>query len=159
MLRLQLNLDPGASFCYKRKRKNRFLVFLIGLGTRLASAKRKEVNEKPDEIMSWYWKWKPTWRKSLIAYNSHPRIMFPFNWLVIVWREGGFAWNWTSKVNGVEELGGGEGVRCLQNWPIFMDFIVYRPSCHFFWVLNFIKIGTNFNFVTKVAQICNFRLR
>ena len=31
---------------------------------------------------------KPTWRKCLITYNSHLWIMFSFNWLVIIWREG-----------------------------------------------------------------------
>ena len=44
--------------------------------------------ESQERLMSWYWKWKPTWRKDLITYNSHPRIMFPFNWLVITWRGG-----------------------------------------------------------------------
>ena len=55
--------------------------------------------------MSWYWEQKPTWRKDLITCNSHPWIMFSFNWLVIIWRGRGFVWNWTSKVNEVEECG------------------------------------------------------
>ena len=38
--------------------------------------------------MSWYCKRKPTWRKDLVTYNSHPWIMFSFNWLVIIWRRG-----------------------------------------------------------------------
>ena len=43
--------------------------------------------------MDWYWKWKPTWKKDMITYNSYPWIMFSFKWLVIIWRglgEGGF---------------------------------------------------------------------
>ena len=31
--------------------------------------------------MSWYWKRKPTWRKDLITYNSHPWICLLF----IIW--------------------------------------------------------------------------
>ena len=49
----------------------------------------KKSMESQTRLMSRYWKWKPTWRKDLITYNSHPRIMFPFNWLVIIWRGGG----------------------------------------------------------------------
>ena len=46
--------------------------------------KRMESNE----LMSWYWKRKPTWRRDLITYNSRPRILFHFNWLVIIWKGG-----------------------------------------------------------------------
>ena len=47
MVRLQLNLDPNTSFRCTRKTKKRFLIFL---GTRLSSAKWKEINRKPDKI-------------------------------------------------------------------------------------------------------------
>ena len=54
---------------------------------------RLQLNEKKSKeshkrLMSWYWKRKLTWKKDLITYNSHPWIMFPFNWLVIIWRGG-----------------------------------------------------------------------
>ena len=45
--------------------------------------------ESQTRLMSWYWKRKPTWRKDLITYDSHPWIMFPFNWLVIIRRGRG----------------------------------------------------------------------
>ena len=67
----------------------------------------KKSTESQTRLMSWYWKGKSTWRKDLTTYDSHPWIMFYFNWLVIIWRggKGGrFAWNWTSKVKGVEEI-------------------------------------------------------
>ena len=32
--------------------------------------------ESQTRLMSWYWKRKPTWRKDLIRYNSHPWIIF-----------------------------------------------------------------------------------
>ena len=55
--------------------------------------------------MNWYWKQKTTWSKDLIIYISHPWIMFSFKGLIIIWREdGGFVWNWTSNVKGVEEI-------------------------------------------------------
>ena len=50
-MRLQLNLYLSTSFRCKRKMKKRFTIFLKkALGTRLASAKWKEVNGKPDKI-------------------------------------------------------------------------------------------------------------
>ena len=51
-----------------------------------ASAKWKKSKESETRLMGWYWKRKPIWRKGLITYNSHPWIMFSFNWLVIIWR-------------------------------------------------------------------------
>ena len=48
----------------------------------------KKSKESQTRSTSWYWKRKPTWRKDLIKYNSHPWIMLSFNWLVIIWREG-----------------------------------------------------------------------
>ena len=87
----------------------------------------KKSKESQTRLISWYWKRKPTWRKDLITYNSHPSIMFFFNWLVIIWREreggrlkldvqgqeGGriFGRRWTRGVGG------------LKNWTIFMDVI------------------------------------
>ena len=51
----------------------------------------KKSKESQTRLMSWYWKRKLTWKKDLITYNSHPWIMYSFNWLVIIWRgeEGG----------------------------------------------------------------------
>ena len=46
----------------------------------------KKSKESKTRLMSWYWKRKPTWTKGLISHNSHPLIMFSFNWLVIIWR-------------------------------------------------------------------------
>ena len=37
--------------------------------------------------MSWYWKRKSTCSKDLIRCDSHPWVMFSFNWLVIVSRQ------------------------------------------------------------------------
>ena len=45
---------------------------------RLASAKWKKVNGKPDKINELTLKTKPTGRKVLITYNGHPWIMFSF---------------------------------------------------------------------------------
>ena len=47
---LQLNLDPNSSVRYKRKAKKRFLMFFNCSRARLASAKWKEVNGKPDNV-------------------------------------------------------------------------------------------------------------
>ena len=58
--------------------------------------------ESQTKLISWYWKRKPTWRKYLITYNSHPRIMFP-EWLSFGER-GDFVWNWMSSVKGLEEF-------------------------------------------------------
>ena len=100
-MRLQLNLYPSASFCYKRKIKKifkkvkkgffleicNFLKLLWGRGW--LQLNEKKPMESQTRLMSWYWKRKPTWRKDLITYNSNPRIIFPFNWPVIIRRRGG----------------------------------------------------------------------
>ena len=73
-----------------------------------------------------YWKRKPTWRKDLITYNSHPRIMFPFIWCVIIWRrgEGSFeigcprSRGWKNFLRSWSR-----GVEDLKNWTIFMNVI------------------------------------
>ena len=44
----------------------------------------KKSKESQTGLMSWYWKLVPTWRKDLIAYNSHSWIMFSFTWLVLI---------------------------------------------------------------------------
>ena len=51
-----------------------------------ASVKWKEVKGKSDKINELILKTKLTWTKDLITYNSHPWIIFSFNWLVIIWR-------------------------------------------------------------------------
>ena len=86
-VRFQLNFDPSTSFGHKRKRKRGFYFFKIVLRTRLASDKWIKSMERKTKLMSWYWGQKPTCRKDLITCNSHPWIMFYFNWLVINWRE------------------------------------------------------------------------
>ena len=43
----------------------------------------KNVKGKPDKVNELMQK--PTWRKDLITYNSHPSIVFSFKWLVIIW--------------------------------------------------------------------------
>ena len=71
---------------------------------------RLPLNEKKStksqiRLMSWYWTQKSTWRKDLIAYNSHlrTRIMFPFDYHLE--KAGGrFIWNWMSKAKQVEEF-------------------------------------------------------
>ena len=60
-----------------------------------ASAKWKEVKEKPDNINELILKTK--------ADNSHPWIIYFFNWLVIIWRRG-VMWNWMSKIKGVKSF-------------------------------------------------------
>ena len=52
---------------------------------------RLQLNEKKSQesLTSLEWKGKLTWRKDLITYNSHPWIMFSFNWFVIIWRGKG----------------------------------------------------------------------
>ena len=87
IVRLRLNLYPSASFRYKRKAKKRFLIFLKLLwGWGWLQLNEKKSIESQTRLMSWYWKWNPTWRKDLIAYNIHPWIMFSFNSLVIILR-------------------------------------------------------------------------
>ena len=122
-MRLQHNFDLAHIFAIRGKQKRGFKFFKIALETRLASAKWKEV--------------KSTWRKDLITYNSHPKIMFPFNWLVIIWRglegEGGFVCNWTSKVMWWKNFccswtNGGRGVSKIEHfsWTSY----VYCPKSH-----------------------------
>ena len=58
---------------------------------------RLQLNEKKSKegetkLMNWYWKRKQTWKKDLITYDTHPWIMFSFNWLVIIWRGRRFTW-------------------------------------------------------------------
>ena len=95
---------------------------------------RLQLNEKKSmesqtELMGWYWNRKPTWRKDMITYNSHPWIVFSFNRLVL-FGEGEFVWSWTSKVKWVEESGrrwtrkGGEVMKIGQfSWTSY----VYHP--------------------------------
>ena len=65
---------------------------------------KKKSKESQTKLMSWYWKRKSSRRKDLIKYNSHPWIMFfLIDWLSFE-KDGGFVWNWTSKVKGVEEF-------------------------------------------------------
>ena len=76
--------------------KRRFLIFRTTAHTKVSSHEEEDIkvrlqlNEKKSKesqtrLMGWYWKRKPTWRKDLITYNSHPWIMFSFNWLAIIW--------------------------------------------------------------------------
>ena len=55
--------------------------------------------------------------------------MFPFNWLVIIWK----GWGWKA----LFEIGRGwtRGMEGLENWTIFMDVICIVPS-----LTNFIVI-------------------
>ena len=80
IVRLQLNLDPSTS-SLKRKAKKRVLIFLNNSGFEVCwlQLNGKKSMENKKRLMSWYWKQKPTWRKDLIAYRSHPWIMFSFN--------------------------------------------------------------------------------
>ena len=87
VVKLQLNHDPSTSFRCKRKAKKRFLVFLkISLGTRLASAKLKEVSRKPDKINKLKLKTKADMKERPDNIKSHPLVMFSFNCLVIICR-------------------------------------------------------------------------
>ena len=52
--------------------------------------------------MSWCWKWKPIWRKGLIAYNSDLWIMVLLSDWLSFGKEGRL--KWTSKVKEVEEF-------------------------------------------------------
>ena len=99
---------------------------------------RLPLNEKKStksqiRLMSWYWTQKSTWRKDLIAYNSHlrTRIMFPFDYHLE--KAGGrFIWNWMFKAKRVEEFrtraSWTRGVGGLENWTIFMDAICELPQ-------------------------------
>ena len=99
---------------------------------------RPQLNEKKSKkrqtrLMSCYWKRKSTWKKDLIIFNSHPWIMFSFNWLVIIWRYRSFEIG-HPRSNGWKNLGrrqnrgarGGGGV-----WTIFMDVICRRVARKF----------------------------
>ena len=79
--------------------------------------------------MSWYWKWKPTWRKHLITYNSYPWIMFSFNWLVIIWRGGSSHEIVYPRSRAWRNFGRrwARGMGSLENWIIFMD-VIYVSS-------------------------------
>ena len=84
----------------------------------------KKLKENQTRLMSLYWKRKPTWKKDLITYNSHLWIMFPFNWLFIIWRRGV---RLELDIQG-QEGGGildvhGQGGGGLENLTIFMDVI------------------------------------
>ena len=82
---------------------------------------------RQSRLMSWDWKRKPTWRKDLIAYSSHPWILFSFNWLAIIWKRGILL-----KLD-VEDQGGGRILdvggqrewrwRVTENWTIFLGVI------------------------------------
>ena len=81
-------------------------------------------------LISWYLKRKPTWRKDLITYNSHPWIMvFQIDWLSLGERRD------CLKLD-VQGQGGGrildvDGQRRwwwgLENCTIFMDVICLSP--------------------------------
>ena len=103
--------------------------------------------------MSWYWKQKPTWRKNLTTYNSHPWIMFCFNWLVIIWRGRRVRLK-------LDVQGQGDGrtlevgvVGGLENWTIFMDVICVSSLiklllAHSFREMFFIKQNLKFVHMT-----------
>ena len=91
---------------------------------------RLQLNEKKSKesqirLMSWCWKLKPTWRKDLISYNSHPWIMCVLFSLFVYHLERGVVWNWTPKIKGVGECWSQMDKRVggLENWTIFMDVI------------------------------------
>ena len=94
--------------------KRHFLIFLdnsthktIKPGRRRynseVSVNGKKSKKSQTRLMGWYWRRKPTWRKDLITFNSHPWTIFSFNWLVIIWR-GVVIWNWTCKVKGMKKI-------------------------------------------------------
>ena len=86
---------------------------------------KKKSIESQARLMSWYWKWKPTWRKGLITYSSHPWIMFSFNWLVIIWRGGCSFEIGHTRSRGWKNFGPNWkiGVGGLENWTILIDVI------------------------------------
>ena len=87
----------------------------------------KKSLESQTRLMSCYRKRKPTWSKDLITYDCNSRIMFPFNWLVIIWR--GVVWNWTSKF--WTKLDKGVGVLKFS-----CTSYVYRPLISQFWIIE-----------------------
>ena len=78
----------------------------------------KKSKENQARLIGWYWKRKPTWSKDLITCNSHPWIMFSFNWLV---KRGSFG---HPSSRGWKNFGQRwiRGVAGLENWTIFEDF-------------------------------------
>ena len=120
-------LDPSTSFHYKRKANNRFLIFLkLFWGQDWLQQNEKMSIESQTRLRSWYWKRKPTWRKDLITYNNHSRIMFLFNWLDIIWRlgEGSFE-IWRPRSRGLKNFGRSwiREVGGLENLSVFMKVI------------------------------------
>ena len=79
-------LTPAHLFAIRGRWKRDFCFFFKLLSGRYwLDLNEKKSTESQTRLMSWYWKRKPpTWRKDLITYNSLLRIMFPFNWLVII---------------------------------------------------------------------------
>ena len=82
--------------------KRHFLIFMKNCTHKSIEPRKKQIvrfqpNEKKSKesrttLMSWYWKRKETWRNNLITYNSHPWIIFSFNWLAIICIGGGGGW-------------------------------------------------------------------
>ena len=89
----------------------------------------KKSMESQARLMSWYWKRKPTWKKDLITYNIYPRIMFPFNWLIIICRGVGegrarLKLDVQGQVGGrILDVAWTVGVGFRQNWTIYMGVI------------------------------------
>ena len=81
----------------------------------------KKSKESKTRLMSWDWKRKPIWRNDLTTNNSHPWIMFSFNWLVIIWRGGRRGVRLKLDVQGKE--GGRRWAGGLENWTIFTDLL------------------------------------
>ena len=71
---------------------------------------------------------KTKWNKDLITCYSHPWIMFPFNWLVIIWREGVPL---TLDAQGQEDWRisdvDGQGLGALGNGQFSWTSYVYHP--------------------------------
>ena len=120
----------------KNINEKHFVIFLDNCTHK--SIKRIQLNEKKSKISHiglrrWYWKWKPTWRKDVITYNSNPWILFSFNWLVIIWR--GFVWIWTSKV---KEFNSKENHPQRSRWFNFKEKYPDEESSHR-WFKGFYK--------------------
>ena len=112
-----LTLTPARLFTIKRRRKEifNFLKLLWGRYW-LQLNEEKSMESQTRLIISWCWKRKPTWRKDLITYNSHPRIMFPCVWLVIIWRGDSFEiGNWFSF----------DLPSVPKTWPVWQHFFVW----------------------------------
>ena len=107
----------------------------------------------------------------LITYNSHPWIMFSFNWLIIICRGGGgeFIWNWMSKVRSrgwkiskvdrqeVRVCGGRGGVLKIEQFSWASICIIYEKT----WK-NLIKIcfttGKKYLMYHGLNVLCTFNL-